>query len=146
LKFSLAFWSKMLGVLSYDVKPVSAVGTLTGLRNKYSEARFPPVVRNCSLLQNVYPCSGAHRDTYSTGTGSLPREQMPGQKTDQGPRSGFKVKNEWTCTSTSPLRPNALDRDDFTFLYELLPSSNISCLFYLSLRVPSHYKNTFSVA
>ena len=49
--------------------------------------------------------------------GSLPAVKRPGPELDHSLPSNAEVKNEWSCTSTPPIRLHGVDRDNFTFTY-----------------------------
>jgi hypothetical protein len=71
---------------------------------------------NWSLLQNVQTCSGAHPASYSLGTGVLLLGiNQPQHEANHSPPSSLEVKNEWSCTSASPICLYGIHRDNITF-------------------------------
>jgi hypothetical protein len=57
------------------------------------------------LLQNIHNSSGTHPASYAKGTrNSLLRVKQPCHEVTHSPPSSAKVKNEWNCISTSPIR------------------------------------------
>ena len=68
-------------------------------------------------LQNVQTKSGAHSASYSVGTrGSFSWVKQPRHEVNHSPPSSSRVRNEWSCTTTSHICPSSIDRDNFTYL------------------------------
>jgi hypothetical protein len=60
---------------------------------------------NFSLHHCVQNGSGAHPASYPMDTGgSFPGVKRPGREADHSPPSSAEVKNEWSYTSTPPIR------------------------------------------
>jgi hypothetical protein len=73
--------------------------------------------------KTVQTGSGAHPASYSVGTDALsPCVKWPGREVDHIPTSSTDLKNEWSYTSTHPIRLHGVNRDSFTS-YILLQSS-----------------------
>ena len=47
--------------------------------------------------------------------GTFPGLKRPGREVDLSPQSSAEVTNEWMYTSTPPIRPHVVDRDEITF-------------------------------
>jgi hypothetical protein len=85
----------------------SSVGIALGyeLDDRGSRVRFPVGAGNLSLHHHVQNGSGAHTASYLMGTrGSFSGVKRPGREADYSPPSSAEVKNEWSYTSTAPVR------------------------------------------
>jgi len=70
-----------------------------------SRFRFPAEAGNFSLHHRVQNGSGSHPASYSMGTrGSFPGGKRPGREADHSLPSSSRSKNEWSYTSTPPIR------------------------------------------
>jgi hypothetical protein len=75
-----------------------------GLDDRGSRIRFPAGAGNFSLHHRVQNGSGAHPASYPMGNGALSvGVKRQGREADHSPPSSAKVKNVWSCTSTSPI-------------------------------------------
>ena len=69
------------------------------------------------LLREVQAGSGALPASYSVGIeGPSPGAKRPVGDTDHPTPSSAEVRNEWSYTSTTLLRPPSVERDSLTFL------------------------------
>jgi hypothetical protein len=76
-----------------------------GLDDWSSRVRFPAGAGNFSLHHRVQNSSGAHTASYPMGTrGSFPGVKRLGREADHSSPSNAEVKNEWSYTSTPPIR------------------------------------------
>jgi len=67
--------------------------------------------------QNFSSGSEPHPASYSMGTGVVSRRvERPGRDADHSPPSSVEIKNEWSYTSTLPMRLHGVFRDNHTFL------------------------------
>jgi hypothetical protein len=95
---SEATWLKKLHVL-ID----SLIGI--GLDDRGSRVQFSAGAENFSLHHRVQRGSGAHPASYPMGTGTLSLGvKRPRREADHSPPSSAEVKNEWSYTSTPPIR------------------------------------------
>jgi hypothetical protein len=77
----------------------------TGLRAGWSRVRFQVGAGNFSLLHRVQTGSGAYLASYPMGTsGAFPGGRAPRREAEHSPQFSAKVKNEWSYTSTPPIR------------------------------------------
>jgi len=94
------------------------------------EARFPALVQTGP---------GAHRASYTIGTGSFPGVNRPGRGADHThPHLAPRLKKEYSCKSTSPGAFVACSRLKFTsychIIYNYLSSSYFcNCFFKVGL-------------
>jgi len=94
----------------------SILSLVTGLWAGKSGVQFLGGSNNCSLLQNVQTCSGAHTASCSLGTGVLfIGINQPWHEADLSPQPSSEVKNEWSYTGTCPVWLYGIRRDNFTF-------------------------------
>jgi len=70
-----------------------------------------------SLLQNIETGSGPHDTSYARYRGSFPGIKRRVLQVHHSHRPSAEVKNTWSCTYTSPIRLNSVDRDRFTSTY-----------------------------
>jgi len=90
----------------------SILSQVTGLWAGKSGVQFLGGSNNCSLLQNVQTCCGAHPVSCSLGTGVLFMGiNQPWHEADHSPPSNSGVKNEWSHTSTSLVCIYGVHRD-----------------------------------
>ena len=96
---------------------------VSGLRTERSGIRVPVMARELSLVWEVQNGSGALAASYSMFTGLLSRSHnCPGRDIDHTPPSSAKNKNEWSHTSTRPIRPHDVKWSKvlfFNFMYRL---------------------------
>jgi hypothetical protein len=94
----------------------SILSLVTGLWAGKCGAQLLGGSKNCSLLQVVQTCSGAHPASCSLGTGVLfIGINQSWHEADHSPPSSSEVKNEWSYTGTSPLCIYGIHRENFTF-------------------------------
>jgi hypothetical protein len=86
-----------------------------------SRVRIPVRARDFPLPQNVQTGPGAHSASYSVDTRLLSRwVNRPGRKLGHSRPSSAEVKNEWSYTSTPPLRLHGVHRGRLNlFFYRL---------------------------
>ena len=92
------------------------INGVMGWRSRY---RLLAGVRNparaFSLLQHVH---GTHPASYSMGTGFFFKwVKRPGREVDNSHPSSAEVRSERSYTSSSPIHPHGVDRDNF-YVYE----------------------------
>jgi hypothetical protein len=80
----------------------------------FNMVRIPVEARDFPLLQNVQTGSGAHRASYSVGTGTFPRGRDV-KLVDNPPLAIPEVRCEWSYTSAPPICLHGDGRDNFTF-------------------------------
>jgi len=83
----------------------------------YNRSDFRPL-----LLHTVYSRyetgSEEHATSHSVGSGVLfPGVKRPGREVNQSPPTSAKAKNEWSYTSSPPLRLHGVDRKNFLFTF-----------------------------
>jgi hypothetical protein len=77
-----------------------------GLDDRGSRVRFPTEAGNFPLHHRVENGSGAHPASYLMGTrGSFPGVKRRGREADTHLHTVPRSKNEWSYTSTPPIRP-----------------------------------------
>jgi hypothetical protein len=94
---------------------------MTRLRTGRSGDRIPRERRIFLFSKTAQTAPGAHPASYSIGTGVLPGLKLLERDTDHSPPSSSQVKNEWSCTSTPPICPHCMDRDEFNLYTYCLP-------------------------
>jgi len=72
-----------------------------------------PAIREFSFLQNVHTPFGAHRSPFRRGIAS-------GRDVERSPSSVAVVKNGWSYTFTTLIRVHGVDKDNFTFYFDVL--------------------------
>ena len=90
---------------------------VTWLRTRQGGVRFPVQLRIfLSYLQNLSEVNPA---SYSVGIGVLTRGKEIGSEADHLPLSSAKVTNEGSYTSALPVCLHCVDRDTFSFFFNL---------------------------
>jgi len=95
----------------------SAVGIDTGLWAGRSDVRLLAGERDVSSSKQVHIDSGAHPASYSIGIRASPR----GVKRPEHNLSlaNSEATNKWIYTSTPLIRLSDVDREEFTFTFQL---------------------------
>jgi hypothetical protein len=75
-----------------------------------------------SLLRNVHTGSESPSLLRNGYRRSFRGSKRPGHDVDHSSPYNVEVKNEWSCTSTPPIRLHGVDRDSFTFLVSIASS------------------------
>jgi hypothetical protein len=105
-------WTKFLATSTQITKcfrfPVYYIVILNSIPGRGKDFFFP---------YNVQTGSGAHPASCSMGNGgSSSRTKRPGRESEHSPTFKAEINNEWSHTSTPPIRPHSEHRYKFTFL------------------------------
>jgi hypothetical protein len=87
---------------------VTVVGIVTRPRVGRSWVGIPVGASDCSVIHAVMTDCEAHPAYFQWVTASFPGVKRPGREANQSPPSIAEVKNEWGCTSSSPIHLHLL--------------------------------------
>jgi len=93
----------------YYYNPNSIFGIVPRLRAERSWVPIPVGARDLIFTKDVQTEPGAHYRA------SFAVVKQSGHEADHSTPCTTEVKNQWTYTSVSPIRPRSLDRDNFIF-------------------------------
>ena len=114
--------SEIYGWIIYQLEIVTAYKTkpytdTPRLKSGWYGVRIPASARYFSLLQVIQTERGAHSASCTTGTTFfVPEIKRSSRDAAHSSPSSIEVKNEWSCTSTAPIRFHGVDRDKFSFI------------------------------
>jgi len=70
------------------------------------------------LVRNLHTNSGFHTAMHSVGTEIISGVKRPKREPEHSPSSvEVRPQNEWSCTSTPPIRLHGVDRGNITFTF-----------------------------
>ena len=104
----------IISYIRFNAAGVRAVGTATRQGAGRSGVRIPVGPKYFFSTEIIQTGSGAQPASYSVGIRFVHLVNSEVHEVNHLPSSSVKVKNEWSYTSTPPIRLHSVDRESFT--------------------------------
>lgn len=105
-----------------------------------SKFQIPTAVSYISILLHFLTGHGVYPPYYSKGTGAFP-EDKASEESGNSPSTVTKVKEEWSYSSTPPIRLHGMHKGNVTFLLLSLHVVRLSFEFTITRNGCASFKN-----